>query len=66
MSEYNLSYTASEINTKLRKIDILDANKLDASELPAAINTAIAQAKTEMVDAVIAALPVYNGEVAVV
>ena len=63
MSEYNLSYTASEINTKLRKIDILDANKLDASELPSAINTALDQAKAEMIDAVIAALPVYNGEV---
>ncbi len=96
MSEYNLSYTASEINTKLRKIDILDANKLDASELPSAINTALAQAKAsgtfdgadgkngtngkdgrtpvkgtdyytaadkqEMINAVIAALPVYTGE----
>lgn len=41
MSEFLLSYTANEINEKLGKID----NKLDNSELPEAINDALAQAK---------------------
>ena len=54
-TEYKLSYTASEIDAKLGKIDSLaDAhadirtalnNKLSSSELQAAINTSLAQAK---------------------
>lgn len=32
-------------------------------ELTSAVNAALAQAKAEMVNAVLAALPVYNGEV---
>lgn len=128
-TEYRLSYTASEIDEKLGKIDSLAsesyvdtkiaslvnsapealntldelaaalgddenfattvtnqlASKLDASELPTAISTALSQAKAsgefdgktpekgvdyyttadkaEIVSAVIAQLPIYNGEV---
>ena len=45
-TEYRLSYTASEINTKLGQIDDLSTNKLDASELNSAIESALATAKT--------------------
>jgi hypothetical protein len=40
-TEYQLSYTASEINQKLGAVD----NKLDASELNSAIDSALAEAK---------------------
>lgn len=44
-TEYILSYTAAEIDEKLGKIDTLEADKLDASALTGAINTALSQAK---------------------
>lgn len=46
MAEYQLSYTASEINQKLGMVDTLSANKLDASELDSAIDAALEEAKT--------------------
>jgi hypothetical protein len=86
-----LAIMTSEFGLINDKITTLSNNKLNASELPEAINSALAQAKesgefdgapgadgktpvkgtdyftaadkTEMVNAVIAALPVYNGEV---
>lgn len=79
---------AAQIAQNKADIEKLNADKLDASALPNAINDALAQAKesgefdgepgytpvkgkdyyteadkAEMVSAVIAALPVYNGEV---
>ena len=76
---------AAQIAQNKAEIERLSDDKLDASELPNAINEALEQAKesgefdgytpkkgvdyytpadkAEMVSAVIAALPVYNGEV---
>ena len=48
--EYKLPYTGDQVNEKLSKIDTLATkaeveNKLDAAELPIAINEALTQAK---------------------
>lgn len=48
MAEYQLSYTASEINQKLGMVDTLSANKLDASELDSAIDAALEEAKADL------------------
>lgn len=45
MAEYNLSYTASEIDEKLGMVDALNNNKLNVSDLNSAIDTALAEAK---------------------
>ncbi len=79
--EYKLSYTASQIDEKLGKIDSL-ATK---AEVPSVVETALAEAKAsgeftpqkgtdyftsadkaEIVSAVVDALPKYNGEAVVV
>lgn len=43
-TEYKLSYTAREIDSKLGMIDTLNNTKLDTSDLNSAINTALIQA----------------------
>ena len=59
-TEFKLSYTGSQINEKLSKIDSLATTDYVDTKFSGAMDAATVQ---NMIDAAIAAIPVYNGEV---